>query len=447
MRAGHVQTLNLSQTVLVLFMLMLTQNMLRRRRLSAGPAGTADSCRQPGQQGGTQEQEGGGTAADASRKAVGSDVLTERIMASKSSSPDENAAPPWPSSPNYVSAAAQGPRGRTNVDGSTAAPLARDTSQQGVTASTVRAFNGDDPSIPVWHAVDKGTETEGPQLHDGPSGPPCFPNEFDDSLLKRGENDSEGPQLHDGPPGPLLFPHEFDDSLAKRVETVSRRDFHDSASMVRLSMGASVANSATMVPSMIEDVEEGGGLTFRATSSPVSRHTEAGAATAAVELNSPSNGCSTFIAEAYRVEGGTVYEAELAEPQAAEPQTPEAILPFYQRKGFVSVMIAVTLLAIGITVATGVLLSNNLDGNNGEAVPALSMEAPTTIEVPTTEAAVATGVPFSNNLDGNNGEAAPSLMTEAPITEVPATEATVAVGALFSSNLDGNNGEAAPTLT
>ena len=57
---------------------------------------------------------------------------------------------------------------------------------------------------------------------------------------------------------------------------------------------------------------------------------ESGAATAEVRLNPPSAGRSTFIAEAYRVEGGRVYEAELA-----EPQVPQVALQFYQRKGFV----------------------------------------------------------------------------------------------------------------
>lgn len=55
-----------------------------------------------------------------------------------------------------------------------------------------------------------------------------------------------------------------------------------------------------------------------------------------------------------------MYEAELAEPQG-----PQIALQFYQRKGFVSAMIAVTLLAIAIAVTAGVLLSNNSNGNPG----------------------------------------------------------------------------------
>ena len=53
-----------------------------------------------------------------------------------------------------------------------------------------------------------------------------------------------------------------------------------------------------------------------------------------------------------------MYEAELIEHK------PE---PFYQRKVFVSAMIAVTLLAIGVAVLAVVLPSNNSVGNTGGA--------------------------------------------------------------------------------
>lgn len=68
-----------------------------------------------------------------------------------------------------------------------------------------------------------------------------------------------------------------------------------------------------------------------------------------------------------------MYEAELIEPQAPPP----IVLPFYQRKGFVSVMVAVTLLAIVTLV--GVLLSNNLEGNatSMPSVPPTSSHRPT----------------------------------------------------------------------
>ncbi|EJK73923.1 hypothetical protein THAOC_04431, partial [Thalassiosira oceanica] len=56
-----------------------------------------------------------------------------------------------------------------------------------------------------------------------------------------------------------------------------------------------------------------------------------------------------------------------------------------------------------------------------------------TTEIPETEATDATGVLLSNNFDGNNGEAAPTLTTEAPTTDVPATEATVAMVVLLSA--------------
>ena len=174
--------------------------------------------------------------------------------------------------------------------------------------------------------------------------------------------------MHAGPPGPPCFPSEFDDSLAKRIENELERNSpdhpRDSASRVHSSMRPSATNAVAVGPSMVEGVEEGS-VSFGGTS-PMSVHSDAAAATEAAGLNSTSEGRSTLIVEAYRVEEaeetlerGTVYEAELAEPRA--------VLPFYQRKGFVSVMVAVTLLAIGIAVAIGVMLLNNSGKNTGGA--------------------------------------------------------------------------------
>ena len=52
---------------------------------------------------------------------------------------------------------------------------------------------------------------------------------------------------------------------------------------------------------------------------------------------------------------------------APRHDTKGSVLPFYQRKGFTSIMIAVTLLTVGIAVvaAAAVLLSNNIDGYGG----------------------------------------------------------------------------------
>ncbi|EJK76955.1 hypothetical protein THAOC_01254 [Thalassiosira oceanica] len=50
---------------------------------------------------------------------------------------------------------------------------------------------------------------------------------------------------------------------------------------------------------------------------------------------------------------------------STSPSEPQTVLPFYQRKGFVSAMIAVTLLAVGVAVLAVVLLSNNIDVNTG----------------------------------------------------------------------------------
>ena len=294
-------------------------------------------------------------------------------MASESSaSPDGDAGatglpglPPRPSRPGNVSAgSAQEIGGGADVDRSTAAPPVRGTPRQGMTRPTIRTLPDDDPPLPILHVVDPDKErdgTEGPQLHDGPPGPPSFPSEFDDSLSKRVGNDLEGPQLHDGPSGPPSFPSEFDDSLARKVENDAERNSpnnaRDDASTVHSAARPDVAETSAAGPSTVEDVEEGNNSSRGATPSARS-HTRAVSATAHVGLDSPSAGRSNIVVEAYRVEedeeapgGGTVY-AEVA------------VVPFYLRKGFVSIMIAVTLiLAIGVSVLAVVLPSNNKGGN------------------------------------------------------------------------------------
>ena len=248
-------------------------------------------------------------------------------MASESASPDDymdmNATglPPRPWAD--VSAQDEGTGGSTNVVDSTVAPLLLVQSAPqhgGMQTSSIRALNDDDPPIPVLQIVDHEKETEGPQLHDGPPGPSCFPSEFDDSLAKRVECESER-NLSDHAP--------------------------DSASTVHSTARASMANTAAVGPSMVARVEEGS-VSSRGRAPPMSSHTEATLATSAGGLNPPPAGRSTFNAEAYRVEEadetpgrGTVYEAELIEPQVpiVVPMR-NAVLPFYQRKGFVSVMIA-----------------------------------------------------------------------------------------------------------
>ena len=134
-------------------------------------------------------------------------------------------------------------------------------------------------------------------------------------------------------------------------------------------MGASVAYAAAEGLSTVEVVEEGS-FSSRGIAPPMSSHTDAAAeASTAAGRNPPSERLSTFIAEAYIVEEdqetpgrGTVYEAELIEPQLPliVPAEPQNVLPFYQRKGFV---VVVTLLAIG--ALAGVLLSNVIRGNTG----------------------------------------------------------------------------------
>ncbi|EJK64614.1 hypothetical protein THAOC_14636, partial [Thalassiosira oceanica] len=146
--------------------------------------------------------------------------------------------------------------------------------------------------------------------------------------------------------GPPRFPSEFDDSLSKRLENELERNRSDHA------------GDDASTPSMDVEEEEGA-VRSEGTTPSIRSQIEAAVATAPVDLIVPVEGRSTLIFDAYRVEeaeetpgGGTVYEAELAEPNV--------VLRFYQRKGFVPFMIAVSLLAVVITVVAGVLLSKNL---------------------------------------------------------------------------------------
>mmetsp|Transcript_12486 Transcript_12486/g.27126 ORF Transcript_12486/g.27126 Transcript_12486/m.27126 type:complete len:485 (+) Transcript_12486:97-1551(+) len=212
------------------------------------------------------------------------------------------------------------------ADGIIATPMVQVAPQGGMSAPTIRALTDDDPPIPVLHVVDREKETEAPHLHGGPPGPPCFPREFDDSLAQRGENKFKRNSL-DHPRG--------------------------STSTVHSTLVASVASAAAMDPSMEGRVGEES-VSSRGVAPPTSSH----AADTAADLDLPSVGLPAFTAVGYRVaesDETPVYEGEISEPKA--------VLPFYQRTGFVFVMVAITLLAIGVVV--GVLLSNNFDKNTG----------------------------------------------------------------------------------
>ena len=304
-------------------------------------------------------------------------------MASESSAGSGNDAdatglPPRPSSPSNVSAGSDKETGEgTGVDRGTAAPPAQDAPRHGMAAATVRALPDDDPPLPLLHVVDHEKESEGPQLHDGPIGPPSFPSELDDSLAKKLENDLER-QLPD----------------------------YDGASTVQSASRPDVADTSAVGPSTVEDVEEGNVSSRGATPSARS-HTPAVSATAHVGLDLPSAGRSNIVVEAYRVEeveeapgGGTVYEAELIEP---EPE------PFYQRKGFVSIMIAVTLLAVGVAVVAVMLLSNNMDGNTGGVT---TSSGDSLFPVPGSGGAAPQTSPPSN--ETVIGQTAPLLTTSVP---------------------------------
>ncbi|EJK62036.1 hypothetical protein THAOC_17369, partial [Thalassiosira oceanica] len=263
-------------------------------------------------------------------------------MASESASPDDymdmdaTDLPPWPSSRSDVPAgSAQETVGGTDVDHSTAAPLVQDTPQHGLTASTVRAaLNDDDPPIPLLYVIDHEKATEGHQLHDGPPDPPCMSHGFDDSQRKKVDNDAEQQML---------------DSAQDSTPTV---DSTKGASMTKASVAVG--------QSMEKDVEEGN-VSSGGTAPPMSSRTGEVAATAAVGLDAPP---------AWR--------------SASKPQT---VLPFYQRKSFVSDMTC-TLFVIGLAVAMGMLLlsniheptTTNVSSSNQMKTPTL---APTPSNVPT----------------------------------------------------------------
>ncbi|EJK63902.1 hypothetical protein THAOC_15415 [Thalassiosira oceanica] len=337
-------------------------------------------------------------------------------MATETAFPDDctdmgtTGSPPRTSPPNNAPS-----QQATGDDSAAATPLAQEPAQGATAASASCSLGDDDPPIPVLHVVEEteGNVSDGPQLHDGPTGPPRFPLEHDDSLAKRIDGLEQHSSDHVNPAGPPpCFPSEFDVSVAKRAdnelernrpdhtgEVGRNRSDHagDNVSTARSTMGASVASTAEAAagPSMVEGVEEGSSSS-RGTSPSMSSRTELVEATATVGLNPPSEGRSTFIAEAYRVEeaetqgGGTVYEAELAEPNV--------VLRFYQRKGFASVIIAVTLLLVGIAVATVVLLSKNLpsDDKAETSSVATDFQTPVPTNVPTVTVTAPTSSPVKN---------------------------------------------------
>ncbi|EJK76194.1 hypothetical protein THAOC_02059, partial [Thalassiosira oceanica] len=270
-----------------------------------------------------------------------SDRFGRAIMASESASPDDymdmdaTDLPPWPSSRSDVPAgSAKETVGSTDVDHSTAALLVQDTPQHGVTASTVRALNDDDPPIPLLHVIDHEKATEGHQLHDGPPGPPCISHGFDDSRRKNLDNDAE---------------RQMPDSAQDSTPTV---DSTMGASMTKASVAAGQC--------MAKDVEEGN-VSSGGTAPPMSSRMGEVAATAAVERDAQPAWCST-----------------------PKPQT---VLPFYQRKSFVSDMTC-TLFVIGLAVAMGMLLlsnvqeptTTNVSSSNQMKTPTL---APTPSNIPT----------------------------------------------------------------
>ncbi|EJK58960.1 hypothetical protein THAOC_20871 [Thalassiosira oceanica] len=151
-----------------------------------------------------------------------------------------------------------------------------------------------------------------------------------------------------------MIENEYEEKRRECRATPTRDN--NNAQTVNSTMGASVA-SASAMSHMDERVEEGS-ISSRGIEPPSSHHKDIASATAAAVVDLPSVGRSDIKAAGHRVaesDETPVYEAEVAEPKA--------VLPLYQRTGFVFVMVAITLLAIGVVV--GVLLSNNFDKNTG----------------------------------------------------------------------------------
>ncbi|EJK44594.1 hypothetical protein THAOC_36855, partial [Thalassiosira oceanica] len=197
--------------------------------------------------------------------------------------------------------AAHETRGSSNAGDSTAAPMVqREVIQGGETVSTIHSMNEDDPPIPVLQVVDQ-EKSEGNQAR-------RVANEFGRS--------SDHPRYN--------------------VPTV------------HTTMGASVASAAEVDPSVV------GSNTSTNTTSPGAAGraaTNSGATTAIVGTR------TIVLPQAMMIKPG---DDDDPEPVTAEPVTP-AVLPFYRRKGFVYVMVAMALLAVGITAA--VLIPSNVKGS------------------------------------------------------------------------------------
>ncbi|EJK59793.1 hypothetical protein THAOC_19945 [Thalassiosira oceanica] len=335
-------------------------------------------------------------------------------MSSESTSPDDHdhvdvtVSPPQPSPPGDVSSQEIG--GSTNASGSTTtattpSPLQQEAPRNGTTASTIRAINDDDPPIPVWQVADHEKETNGPQLHDGPPGPPRFPQELDDSLAKKVEKERaafpapedrlrhedigsgertaqetgggtkvgdmtaapmvqeeviQGGMLEsmihaisdDDPPIPVLQVANHEKSEGNQAERVANEFEHDSsdhprdnAPTVHSTMGASDANAAEADPPMV------GTNTSTNTKSPGAAGSEA--TNSGTKANA---GIVTII----------LPQATMVTPGDDDDPEPtivaSIVLPFYRRKGFLYVMVAMILLAVGIAVA--VPLSSNVLSSN-----------------------------------------------------------------------------------
>ncbi|EJK68227.1 hypothetical protein THAOC_10614, partial [Thalassiosira oceanica] len=342
-------------------------------------------------------------------------------MPSESTSPDDrsshvDATPPRPSVSPRPSPPGDVPsqeRGSTNASDSTTTPQVQEVPRNGTTASTIRAINDDDPPIPVWQVADHEKGSEGPQLHDGPTGPPRFPQEFDDSLAKKVEKEraafpafedrlrhkdiGSGGQaaqetgsstkdaapmmqeeviqgdmmlstIHamsdDDPPIPVLQVADHEISEGNQAERVAnefeRMSDHprDNAPTVHSTMGASDANAADVDPPMV------------GTNTSINTTSTGAAGREATNSSTTANaGIVTIILpQATMVTPGDDGEAK---PTIVA----SIILPFYRRQGFVYVMVTIALLAIGIAAA--VLLLSNEEGSTSGAETSRLIDNPT----------------------------------------------------------------------
>ncbi|EJK60298.1 hypothetical protein THAOC_19371, partial [Thalassiosira oceanica] len=349
---------------------------------------------------------------------------SEILMASVSTSPDDHGSvhapvsprPSPPSEPSDVSTQ------ETGVS-TTATPLAQEVPgpRYGMT-STIRAMNDDDPPNPPFLQVaDQEKESEGPQLlHDGPPGPPRFPQELDDSLAMKVDEEraaltSIENRLQVSCRGEIAIPphicsrilQQEDIGSGERVDQETRGGTNVGDMTAAPIVQEEVIQGSVMVSTIramsdddppipvwqdadyesednqVNSVEIERNLSDRPLDNAVTVHSTMGAHfvnTADVDppvvVGTDTSTYTTLLPGAAGREATNSGAANAGTRAIVIPQatvvTPEdddgpkptivasIVLPFYRRKGFVYVMVAMALLGLlVIGIATAVQLSNS----------------------------------------------------------------------------------------